>query len=130
MAGLETGLRSRETRVRLLAWSYLDAVEEGRQESEGGRGSSASSRSPRRNELLWREGSYRDLERVLERIPARSRLAFWLRYIRTHRGFNPAEKPSKLLTLVARRMPRFIYVPADVSQAAGYLESEAKEFSR
>lgn len=125
-------LSDRRTRVRLLGWSYWDAAEGS---DDGGRGSRPSSRAPGRNPELWRAGSYWDLERVLDGLP--SRVWFYAAWcggtFDPERGSGKArfrEHPLAVaaLVVVSARMPADVFVPAVISEAAGYLPGDAKRW--
>jgi hypothetical protein len=123
-------LSDRSVRVRLLAWSYLDAA----MSPTGDRGEAsvdtgeAGSRPPLRNEDLWRHGSYSDLERIVDELPVSHRRTFWSEHITARDPFKSTE--FKTVVMVGSFMPQSIYVPASISEAAGFLPSEAKVFSR
>lgn len=153
-------LARRSTRVLLLASSYHDACDALEREpvSHGKPGSRLLLRS-----TLWRDGSYPQLERLLDDLKAHDRVL----YGRFWRGHIAARKPPRsratgstgdrqfetvghsppwhqpalntpmerrdagyaLLWLV-KRMPAEIYVPKEISLAAGYGEGEAKAYER
>jgi hypothetical protein len=124
-------LASRTTRIRLLAWSYLDAVEAGgggaeENVSTGG----TESRAPSRNHELWHQGSYGALEKAVDSLPPFAAIRFWVFYIRAKGPFRHEHKPHPVLGRVERLMPREVFVPAEISEAAGFLPAEAKTYSR
>jgi len=125
-------LSDRTTRIRLLAWSYLDACEAGGGTSteESVSTGATESRAPSRNHELWYQGSYRNLERALALSAPYVRLRFWVFYIRAKGPFKHEHKPHSVLGRVARLMPREVFVPVEISEAAGFLPAEAKTYSR
>jgi hypothetical protein len=125
------GLSDRLVRIRLLAWSYLDAAEAGGTSSEETVSTgSAGSRAPSRNHELWRQGSYSALEKALAQVPPYARLRFWVFYIRASGPFQHDHKAHAVLARVERLMPREVFVPQEISEAAGFLPAEAKTYSR
>ena len=128
---MRSALSDRTTRIRLLAWSYLDACEAGGGGAEETVSTgSTESRAPSRNYQLWHQGSYRDLERALALTPPYVRLRFWVFYIRAKGPFNHEHTQHSVLGRVQRLMPREVFVPAEISEAAGFLPAEAKTYSR
>lgn len=134
-------LSDRLVRVMLLLSSYLDACEAPQAEATEslvGTGSHEnSSREPLRNvsppERLWYAGSYRELERGLDAlrlfcIPTYN--ATWARHVIGKRDEKTATKAALGVEWLSGRMPRSIYVPTEISENAGYLYSEAKEYAR
>jgi hypothetical protein len=120
-------------RIRLLAWSYLAACEAAAGDSTSGETISLSSshgKTPSRNHELWRYGSYGALERAVDSLPPYVKLRFWVFYVRDSGPFDHAKTYHSSLGRVSRMMPKFIYVPADISQAAGFLKMESEEASR
>lgn len=111
-------LHARGTRVRLLAWSRIDALTTG---SQDGGGSDAHGSRLVLHGDLWPQGSYHELERAM-----RGEQWFADQYV--DRKLH--EQPNKSLELdqVTNRMPANIYVPPEISEAAGYLPSEAKTY--
>lgn len=134
---MKSALSDRSVRIRLLAWSYLDACEAGGgQAEESVSTGSTESRAPSRNHELWHQGSYAALERALAELPPYARLRFWVFYVRT-RGpltspgsFKHEHNPHAVLGRVEWLMPREVFVPAEVSEAAGFLHAEAKTYCR
>jgi hypothetical protein len=129
---VKANLSDRLTRIRLLAWSYLDALEPGKDSTtadnvdSGGTGS----RAPSRNHELWTTGSYWQLERAMDALPPYARIRFWVFYVRAGGPFKHEHKPHPVLGRVERLMPRDVFVPAEVSEAAGFLRSDAEKYSR
>ena len=119
------GLGLRATRVRLLAWSYEDAAFGS---DDGGRGSKPGSRALSRNLELWNAGSYHDLEQAVDRLALCHRRVFRAEHMTAPQPFRSREWMT--LVKVAALMPPHIFVPADISEAAGYLPSEAKVYAR
>ncbi len=128
----KVGLDQRSVRIRLLAWSYLDAAEAGGTSNEETVSTgSAGSRAPSRNHELWHQGSYNALEKALGSIPPYARLRFWVFYIRAKGPFDHEHKlKHSALSRVERAMPREVFVPQEISEAAGFLPAEAKTYSR
>lgn len=136
-----SGLSDRLVRIRLVAWSYLDACESGGGTAEENVSSgSTESRAPSRNHELWhqasygrRQNSYADLELALESLPPYVRLRFWVFYVRAKGPFRIyPEKHTHHAAFyrLARCMPKEVFVPAEISEAAGFLPAEAKTYSR
>jgi len=124
-------LSDRNVRIRLLAWSYLDACEAGGGTTEESVNTgSVESRAPSRNHELWHQGSYAQLERAVFGLPPYARIRFWVFYIRTQGPFRHDHKPHSVLGRASRLMPREVFVPAEISEAAGFLPVEAKTYSR
>ena len=126
-------LSARASRIRLLAWSYREAAESPSGDNgEAVTAGAAGSRAPERNEDLWRRGSYAALERAMDMLSPGQRRAFWTDHVCADRPFpRPGEKREfKSFVAVAMLMPREIFVPADVAEAAGFLPSEAKTYER
>ena len=127
-------LQHRRTRVTLLLGSYLDAVEAPRAvEGEGGAGPSAG-RAPARNVELWTCGSYRELERCLSVLYERHPSVHWHTYelhVRRHGG-GPVRrrKAERGLEWLCAVMPRDVFVPAAISENAGYDASAARSYER
>lgn len=126
---MRAGLSDRSVRLRLLAWSYLDAVEaSGSSSEETVSTGSAGSRAPSRNHELWRQGSYGALEKALGLLPAYARLRFWIFYVRASGPFQHDHKSHPVLARVEKLMPREVFVPAEISEAAGFLREAAKTY--
>ena len=73
----------RRRAAKLLAWTYLDAVEAGAGAREHVSHGKASSKDQMR-EVLWYRGSYKQLERALDSLRRTSRTHYrelWLAYI-------------------------------------------------
>jgi hypothetical protein len=132
-------LKDRKVRVRLLLASYLDAVIDpgsGPQDKRDGvSGDPATSREPRRNRELWREGSYRRLERALDELRQWNRAVYrdtWDCHVLRDYSINGARQARAHLgvALIALAMPSSIYVPTSISENAGYEPSDAKQYAR
>lgn len=119
-------LHQRETRIRLLAWSYHDATQG---TSDGARGDKPGSRLLERNPELWPKGSYQQLEHALDRLRTMDRRAY-IRFILIHIDQPDwwQTRPGTGLAEIARLMPQQVFVPAVIAEAAGYLPSDAKTF--
>lgn len=132
-------LHDRKTRVRLLGWSYADACEGA---SDGARGGKPDSRLLGRNWELWLAGSYGEFEDVLDGLRAKSRILSvrfqkaWLSDVFVARRGSRLEalrgerRSVWALNFVAARLPASIFVPAVISEAAGYLPGDAKRWER
>lgn len=143
-------LSERSTRVRLLAWSYGDACVSS---DVAARGSKPSSRALVRNDELWLAGSYAEFERVLDELRGKSRILSvrfqkaWLvepfvargegaRTVAERQRMSPLavlredQRARWALNFVAARMPASIFVPAVISEAAGYTPQDAKRWER
>lgn len=98
-------------------------------------GSEPGSREPRRNEELWRAGSYKELELCMDRLKDTRGQAYrelWHVYVR---GYAPADLEAEVwakygLWLLEEWMPPWVFVPLELSENAGYLEAEAKTYHR
>lgn len=130
-------LNRRHTRILLLASSYHDACEA---LTDAGRsGGKPGSRLLVRN-ALWTAGSYGDLERLLDELRNHDRVLygrFWRTYVgRRFPSGHPLDTPAQrrdagyALCWLERRMPASIYVPPDVTEAAGYMPGDAMAFAR
>jgi hypothetical protein len=125
-------LDRRSTRIALLAWTYEDAATGS---GDGGRGDKPTSRLLGRNIALWPYGSYEELERCLPALNG-TRRAFKRAYML---GELPLSHPDvkdamRLLAGDDRGMVGLmgwnVFVPVAVAVAAGYLEAEARGFTR
>ena len=125
-------LRSRRTRILLLLASYPDAVEG--VTGDGARGDHPASRLLGRNLDLWYAGSYAQLEDCLDelkRIAPHFHFATWHHFVRlTLDGARRKEMAECGLRYLMVAMPENVYVPADISEANGYLSSEAVAYQR
>lgn len=124
---LQPPLRSAETRVRLLLWSYEDAAIGS---NEGSRGSKPQSRGLSRNPELWNHGTYEQTERAMNVLRQIDNPAY--REIeRFHMGrpWHLQPEKSEVLARFTALIPRCDWqVPAAIAEAAGYLPYEAKEW--
>lgn len=112
-------LALRTTRVRLLASTYEDALLAW---SQGNGYGEAGSRMNLHDDL-WTAGSYAELDLVMGSMNGRRR-DFSRAYLAVAFKHQPLHQ-LEVLQYVADGMPRNIYVPAEVSENAGYLASEA-----
>jgi hypothetical protein len=122
-------LASRATRVRLLAWSYEDAVMGGRDGVIGGK---PQSKLLLRYEELWEAGSYKALEQAMDAQRQIDRFVledFRAMYVFPTNWLD-AQPVSIALSAIMARMPENVFVPAAIAEAAGYLPSEAKVYER
>jgi hypothetical protein len=122
-------LSSRSVRVGLLAWTYEDAVISSKEPD--GHSASFGSRALTFNEDLWRRGSYHEFQAELERLRQTSRAShyeFWQAFIRCNR--EPNHDARAALATITGLMPKFIYVPSEVSEARGYLPRDAAMYQR
>lgn len=125
-------LSDRRTRVLLLAGSYHDACEgiEREHHRHGKPGSRLLVRS-----ALWLEGSYADLERLLDELRSVNvgqYRAFWAQRVCGQTLEKAAERDASYHAAgwITKRMPPTIFVPTDISENAGYLQAEAKAFAK
>lgn len=125
-------LRDRETRVRLLAWTYPDAAEAG---SGSGGLKRHESGIPSRDGYYWARGSYKQLEQALDTLRIRDRALYrdaWAKHVG-----KLTWQSSTGLGVLAAMMSRppiapegaSIYVPISVSVSAGYLASDAEAWA-
>ena len=132
-------LANRQTRIRLLAASYQDAATASVTNEAKGRGGKRWL-IPHRNEDLWLRGSYKELERSVEHLrELHHGLYRAFHKVFVHDPYNKI-KPDYSADLLAdaidgfkivdKLMPRDIYVPMDISENAGYLKSEAKQYQK
>ena len=112
-------LALRTTRVRLLDATYEDALDARR---ATGPGDQHGSRLLLADDL-WTQGSYHELDLVIGCMNGRRR-AFTSAYLTVPFKDQPLAALD-VLQYVTDGMPRNIYVPAEVSENAGYLASEA-----
>ena len=123
-------LRSRRTRILLLLASYPDAVTGLTGTAPGETGS----RLLGRNIDLWYAGSYEHLEDCLDelrRIAPHYHFATWHHFVRLKLGGSRRKEMAEWgLRYLMVAMPESVYVPADVSEAAGYLSGEAVAYQR
>jgi hypothetical protein len=110
-------LALRTTRVRLLASSWEDAMTSGT--LDGGGPDKPGSRMNLHDDL-WTYGSYDELGRLVTHAASEFRKA----YLGVAFRYHPP-RDLDALVLLTRRMPACIYVPAEVSENAGYLPGEA-----
>jgi hypothetical protein len=72
---------------------------------------------------LWSAGSYAELELAMAKANGHRR-TFWREHILARRPFDSTETNS--IEAISQLMPDNVYVPLDVSEAAGFLTGEAK----
>lgn len=130
-------LSRRATRVLLLASSYPDACDASERDTvhRGKPGSRILVRF-----RLWQDGSYREMERLLDELRGHDRVLygrFWRAYIgQRFPAGRPLDTPAQrrdagyALVWLAKRMPASIYVPAEISEAAGYTPGDARAYAR
>jgi hypothetical protein len=123
-------LERKRTRLKLLGRTLLDAFD---RHERGLRGDSASAGIG-----IWEQGSYAELQSALDRLRSNSGhrakgLAdcFWAVYVNGSRRHLERRQPKAELVLDwLERELGDVYVPAEISQAAGYLEHEAKKWTK
>lgn len=123
-------LDRRFTRIRVLAWSYPEAVDSGPGERLASR---LTAGHPNREGYLWHRGSYKDLELALDRLRQVDRQLyrrFWRCYVGQWSPFPAEDEDWSGLTRIDSLMPSFLYVPADISVALGYLPGDADDYER
>jgi hypothetical protein len=132
-------LANRQTRIRLLAASYQDASIASITSESKGRGGKRWI-IPTRNNALWLRGSYKELEQAMEHLQELHHGLFRAFHrVFIHDPYNKI-KPDynkDLLSdaidgfkMIDKMMPRDIFVPQDISENAGYLAGEAKQYSK
>lgn len=132
-------LANRQTRIRLLCASLEDAQTASTTNEAKGRGGKHWV-IPHRNEELWLRGSYKELERSVEHLrELHHGLYRAFHKVFVHDPYNKI-KPDYSADLLAdaidgfkivdKLMPRDVFVPADISENAGYLKSEAKQYNK
>ena len=147
-------LANRQTRIRLIAASFQDAAVASVNNEAKGRGGRRWI-LPRRNEALWEFGSYEPFEKAMDHLreehhdlyAAFHRIFVHDPFVRTTSVPLPGDrwgakhyKPTYSKTLfsqalagfkiIDKLMPREIFVPQDVSENAGYLRGEAKQYQK
>lgn len=121
-------LAARRTRVRLLAWSYLDAAEG--KAGAGGSHGKATSCIPSRNGELWDRGSYKQLEQAIDRLRLHDRMLagiFDKLHVRGRHWLDTTETRSA--DAIAGLMPATINVPAAIMLSAGYIGGDIRAYS-
>lgn len=124
MKRLLPDLSRRDTRVRLLAWTLEDALLGGAMDGRPDEYGSRLNLHPQ----LWTQGSYRELVHALEAAPRDARRHVTRQYVAVTLHNQP-KTISPELTAVVAAMPANIYVPVDISCAAGYLEGAARTYA-
>lgn len=124
---------TKRERIKLLLMTRLDAL--GETANSEGHGQFGS-RSLQHGDL-WNEGSYRELERLLDEMRHRCKsihwhtLNYWAAKDRQWRpGMKPRSRCAQLgLDWLERRMGN-VYVPQSISENAGFHASEAATYAK
>lgn len=119
----------------LLLRTFVDAASPGRGDSD--LRSPLGSKPPARSSL-WEQGSYRELGREIDRLKAdgytkihRHLCAFYIGGPDYPVGDGPQKRyVQRGVDLLEKRMPRNVYVPAEVSENGGHSPGEAKTAAR
>ena len=126
---LQPPLKSRHTRIRLLLWSYEDAAIGS---NEGSRGSKPQSRALSRNPELWNHGAFPEIERAVDLLRSMDNAMFReIEQRHIGRPWHLQPEATAALERIAEMVPRCDWqVPQEISEAAGYLPYEAREWRR
>ena len=124
-------LRHKRTRILLLLSSYLDAATFSGDTTGGGE---PTSRILARNYDLWSAGSYSDLEHCLTALHLHAPSVHWHTWEGCVKGrWNGPTRNHKAergVTWLKEVMPSNVFVPAEISENAGYTPSEARTYER
>lgn len=123
---------TRRERIKLLLGTYKDVFGPDLLNVEkGDRG--FESRALSHGEL-WREGSYADVQRGLDRLRTSGfRSIYWHTveaYVNGHPASARRRKADAGVDLLAKWLPGNIYVPQSIAENAGYPITEAKAAAR
>jgi hypothetical protein len=132
-------LANRQTRIRLLAASYQDAAIDSVTSETKGRGGKHWI-FPKRNSSLWQRGSYKELEQAMDHLRS-ERHDYYRDFhkvfvhdpynkIKTEYPKQVASSAIKGFQIIDKMMPRDVFVPTDVSESAGYLLGDAKQYQK
>lgn len=122
-------LAQRRTRIKLLLNTYLDAIDNTSQGEQDGR---PSSRPLTFNDQLWPYGSYHLIQVLLDELRSNYRHGVyncvWSVHVigsKRHMRRRAPKAELGLDWLVLKTASKAIYVPAEVSQNAGYDRHDA-----